>query len=96
MTLMGEPAQRLLVRNDHGAGTDRHRRAPGPRVRVLADLRGRRGQVHGTETAEMPGYALIHADLSHLIINGVWLLAFCSPLARRFGTLRFIAFMASP
>jgi membrane associated rhomboid family serine protease len=40
-------------------------------------------------------YALIHADLSHLIINGVWLLAFCSPLARRFGTLRFIAFMAT-
>src|SRR5882757_9092084 len=40
-------------------------------------------------------YALIHADLSHLIINGVWLLAFCSPLARRFGTLRFMAFMAA-
>jgi membrane associated rhomboid family serine protease len=40
-------------------------------------------------------YALIHADLGHLIINGVWLLAFCSPLSRRFGTLRFIAFMAA-
>ena len=41
-------------------------------------------------------YALIHADLSHLILNCVWLLAFCSPLARRFGPLRFIAFMATP
>jgi membrane associated rhomboid family serine protease len=40
-------------------------------------------------------YALIHADLSHLILNCVWLLAFCSPLARRFGPLRFIAFMAT-
>src|SRR5712692_4376994 len=39
-------------------------------------------------------YALIHADLSHLLMNSVWLLAFCSPLARRFGSLRFIAFMA--
>jgi membrane associated rhomboid family serine protease len=40
-------------------------------------------------------YALIHADLGHLVVNGVWLLAFCSPLARRFGSLRFIAFMAT-
>jgi membrane associated rhomboid family serine protease len=40
-------------------------------------------------------YALIHSDLSQLIINCVWLLAFCSPLARRFGSLRFIAFMAA-
>jgi len=39
-------------------------------------------------------YALIHRDLSHLIFNGVWLLAFCSPVAQRFGALRFIAFMA--
>jgi membrane associated rhomboid family serine protease len=39
-------------------------------------------------------YALIHGDLSHLIFNSVWLLAFGSPVARRFGTLRFLAFMA--
>ena len=30
---------------------------------VLADLRGRRGQVHGTETAELDGYVLIHAEV---------------------------------
>ena len=30
---------------------------------VLADLRGRRGQVHGTETAELPGYTVIHAEI---------------------------------
>jgi membrane associated rhomboid family serine protease len=37
-------------------------------------------------------YALIHGDLIHLSVNGVWLLAFGSPIARRFGTLRFLAF----
>jgi elongation factor G len=30
---------------------------------VLADLRGRRGQVHGTETAEVAGYVVIHAEV---------------------------------
>jgi elongation factor G len=30
---------------------------------VLADLRGRRGQVHGTETADLPGYIVIHAEI---------------------------------
>ncbi len=39
-------------------------------------------------------YALIHANLSHLIFNAVWLLAFGSPVAQRFGPLRFTAFMA--
>ena len=39
-------------------------------------------------------YALIHANLSHLLFNAVWLLAFGSPVAQRFGLLRFIAFMA--
>jgi membrane associated rhomboid family serine protease len=40
-------------------------------------------------------YALIHGDLTHLIFNAVWLLAFGSPVARRFGPLRFLAFMAA-
>jgi elongation factor G len=30
---------------------------------VLADLRSRRGQVHGTETADLDGYAVIHAEV---------------------------------
>ena len=30
---------------------------------VLADLRGRRGQVHGTETADLAGYTVIHAEV---------------------------------
>jgi membrane associated rhomboid family serine protease len=39
-------------------------------------------------------YALIHADVMHLGFNAVWLLAFGTPVARRFGTLRFVAFCA--
>src|SRR5262244_2105791 len=40
-------------------------------------------------------YALIHADLSHLFFNALWLLAFGTPVARRFGAARFLAFMAA-
>src|SRR5262245_66373114 len=39
-------------------------------------------------------YALIHADLSHLVFNAVWLLAFGSPVARRCGRLGFQAFLS--
>jgi len=40
-------------------------------------------------------YALIHGNVAHLALNGVWLLAFCSPVARRFGVTRFLVFMAA-
>ncbi len=39
-------------------------------------------------------YALLHADFSHLIFNSLWLLPFGSAVARRFGPMRFFAFMA--
>jgi len=39
-------------------------------------------------------YALLHGNISHLVFNAVWLLAFGSPVAQRFGPVRFIAFMA--
>lgn len=39
-------------------------------------------------------YALIHADWMHLGFNAIWLLAFGTPVARRFGPLRFLAFCA--
>jgi membrane associated rhomboid family serine protease len=38
-------------------------------------------------------YALLHADLTHIGFNAVWLLAFGSPVARRFGAWRFLAFL---
>ena len=37
-------------------------------------------------------YAFIHGDLNHLFFNAVWLLAFASPVARRFGAVRFLLF----
>ena len=37
-------------------------------------------------------YSLIHADFTHLGFNSLWLLAFGSPVARRFGATRFLAF----
>jgi membrane associated rhomboid family serine protease len=39
-------------------------------------------------------YSLLHANLSHLGFNVLWLLPFGSALARRFGALRFFIFMA--
>jgi membrane associated rhomboid family serine protease len=40
-------------------------------------------------------YALIHGDLVHLGVNAVWLLAFGSAVARRFGAVRFLLFSAA-
>ena len=39
-------------------------------------------------------YALLHGGWMHLVTNSVWLLAFGSAVARRFGALRFFAFFA--
>jgi membrane associated rhomboid family serine protease len=39
-------------------------------------------------------YAFIHADLMHIGFNVAWLLPFGSAVARRFGTTRFLVFMA--
>jgi membrane associated rhomboid family serine protease len=37
-------------------------------------------------------YSLLHANLVHLGFNSIWLLAFGSPIARRFGPVRFLLF----
>ncbi|KAA5603664.1 rhomboid family intramembrane serine protease [Blastochloris sulfoviridis] len=37
-------------------------------------------------------YAFLHADWAHVTINSVWLLAFGSPVAWRFGAARFLGF----
>jgi len=38
-------------------------------------------------------YALLHADWAHVGLNAVWLLAFGTPVSRRFGSVRFLAFL---
>lgn len=37
-------------------------------------------------------YALIHADIMHLVMNAIWFVPFGSAVARRFGVPRFLAF----
>jgi membrane associated rhomboid family serine protease len=39
-------------------------------------------------------YAFLHGSWAHLIFNLIWLVAFGTPVARRFGTRRFLAFFA--
>ena len=39
-------------------------------------------------------YAFLHADFMHVAVNAIWLLPFGAAMARRLGTLRFLAFFA--
>jgi membrane associated rhomboid family serine protease len=39
-------------------------------------------------------YAFLHGSWAHVGLNAVWLLAFGTPVARRFGATRFIVFFA--
>jgi membrane associated rhomboid family serine protease len=39
-------------------------------------------------------YAFLHGSWTHVLLNCVWLVAFGPPIARRFGSLRFLLFMA--
>ncbi|WP_194164520.1 rhomboid family intramembrane serine protease [Microvirga thermotolerans] len=39
-------------------------------------------------------YAFLHGSWSHVLINGIWLAAFGTPIARRCGTGRFLALAA--
>src|SRR5262249_13748279 len=40
-------------------------------------------------------YAFIHGNATHLVLNSIWLLPFGSAVARRFGSVRFLAFFAA-
>ncbi|MBD9449379.1 MULTISPECIES: rhomboid family intramembrane serine protease [unclassified Rhizobium] len=37
-------------------------------------------------------YSLLHGSIEHIVFNGLWLMAFGTPVARRIGTFRFIVF----
>ena len=39
-------------------------------------------------------YAFLHGSWTHVLLNTIWLVAFGPPVARRFGTMRFLVFMA--
>ena len=48
----------------------------------------------GAKVWTFVSYSLLHANLTHIFFNVLWLLPFGSALARRFGAARFFAFMA--
>lgn len=48
----------------------------------------------GAEVWTFVTYSLLHANWVHYGVNAIWLLPFGSALARRFGTVRFLAFYA--
>jgi membrane associated rhomboid family serine protease len=48
----------------------------------------------GAEIWTFVTYSLLHGSWTHLLVNAVWLLAFGSAVARRFGAMRFLAFFA--
>src|SRR6187402_707537 len=37
-------------------------------------------------------YSLLHASIEHILFNGLWLMAFGAPVARRIGMPRYIIF----
>jgi membrane associated rhomboid family serine protease len=48
----------------------------------------------GAEIWTFVTYAFLHGDLTHLAVNSIWMLAFGSAVAWRFGTARFLVFSA--
>ena len=48
----------------------------------------------GAKVWTFVAYSLLHANLTHIAFNVLWLLPFGSALARRFGAARFFLFMA--
>lgn len=62
---------------------------------IPARYAGHAGQLPGGELAAWTSFVthqLVHGDLQHLAINGVWLLAFGSAIARRVGAVRLVLF----
>jgi membrane associated rhomboid family serine protease len=62
---------------------------------VPARLGGGAGDIAGGQTAAATQFAthlFVHGDIAHLLINSAWFLAFATPVARRLGTVRFLAF----
>ena len=61
-------------------------------ARAMYDLRVLGG---GAKLWTLVTYALMHGAWPHVLLNTIWLLAFGPPVARRFGPVRFLAFMAA-
>jgi membrane associated rhomboid family serine protease len=60
-------------------------------VRAMRDLHALSG---GPRLWTLLTYAFLHGSWMHVLLNTIWLVAFGPPVARRFGTPRFLVFMA--
>lgn len=66
-------------------------------VRVFALIPARFGgiaridMVEGSQYWSLITYGFLHAGWAHVLFNSLWLLIFGTPVARQFGTLRFLA-----
>lgn len=62
---------------------------------IPARLSGLAPELPGGETASITQFVthlFLHGDLTHLLINSAWFLAFGTSVARRTGPVRFVAF----
>lgn len=64
------------------------------RITAAADLTAVLPGGEGAEIWSFLTYAFLHADWGHVGLNCLWLAAFGSPLAWRFGPVRFLLFSA--
>jgi membrane associated rhomboid family serine protease len=60
-------------------------------VRAMRELHALSG---GPKLWTLLSYAFLHGSWTHVLLNTIWLVAFGPPVAHRFGTARFLAFMA--
>lgn len=60
-------------------------------ARAMRDLHALAG---GPKPWTLLTYAFIHGSWTHVLLNTIWLIAFGPPVARRFGSARFLQFMA--
>jgi membrane associated rhomboid family serine protease len=59
-----------------------------------ATLRHYRVLEGGAKIWTLLTYALLHGSWAHVLVNSIWLVAFGPPIARRFGSARFLLFFA--
>src|ERR1700731_5468756 len=62
-----------------------------PQARQIRELQVLGG---GAKLWTVLTYAFLHGSWTHVLLNCVWLVAFGPPIARRFGSARFLLFMA--
>ena len=62
---------------------------------IPARLAGHAAALPGGQLAALTSFVthvVVHGNLTHLLVNSAWLLAFGSPVARRIGAVRFLLF----